>query len=142
MQAHISVSHKHLDVKLPNTTTDEATNGDSNNITPSWHAAMQDFEPYKCTVCNKGFQKMSKLTAHMKIHRSEKGLLYYVFSFYSLTIAETMYVLYFVSFAFKSDVVTRGFTLLAGLEDHSTRYTFKYLTFLQNLAIYVNPQIA
>ena len=72
LQAHISVSHKHLDVKLPNTTTDEATNGDSNNITPSWHAAMQDFEPYKCTVCNKGFQKMSKLTAHMKIHRSEK----------------------------------------------------------------------
>ena len=71
LQAHISVSHKHLDVKLPNT-TDEATNGDSNNITPSWHAAMQDFEPYKCTVCNKGFQKMSKLTAHMKIHRSEK----------------------------------------------------------------------
>ena len=77
LQAHISVSHKHLDVKLPNTTTDEATNGDSNNITPSWHAAMQDFEPYKCTVCNKGFQKMSKLTAHMKIHRSEKGTITY-----------------------------------------------------------------
>ena len=71
LQAHISVSHKHLDVKLPNA-PDEGTNGDSNNITPSWHAAMQDFEPYKCTVCNKGFQKMSKLTAHMKIHRSVK----------------------------------------------------------------------
>lgn len=70
LQAHISVSHKHLDVKLPNT-NDEATNGSSDSNVPSWHAALQDsYEPYKCTVCNKGFQKMSKLTAHMKIHRA------------------------------------------------------------------------
>ena len=68
LQAHISVSHKHLDVKLPNAVEETSNGSDSNR--PSWHAALEEsWEPYKCTVCNKGFQKMSKLTAHMKIHR-------------------------------------------------------------------------
>jgi len=75
LQAHISVSHKHLDVKLPtgtvlpNTPAEETST--NNGDRPSWHAALEEsWEPYKCTVCNKGFQKMSKLTAHMKIHRA------------------------------------------------------------------------
>jgi len=38
---------------------------------PSWHAALVEAqEPFKCTICGKGFQKTSKLTAHMKIHRA------------------------------------------------------------------------
>ena len=75
LQAHISVSHKHLDVKLPNTNnSEEAPNGGNNtgdeSNRPSWHTTWENsLELYKCTVCNKGFQKMSKLTAHMKIHR-------------------------------------------------------------------------
>ena len=53
---------------LPNTPAEETST--NNGDRPSWHAALEEsWEPYKCTVCNKGFQKMSKLTAHMKIHR-------------------------------------------------------------------------
>merc|ERR1719431_37134 len=38
---------------------------------PSWHAALVETqEPFKCSICGKGFQKTSKLTAHMKIHRA------------------------------------------------------------------------
>jgi uncharacterized Zn-finger protein len=98
LQAHISVSHKHLDVKLPNSSTstaavaqaaaaavasaataassqgNEGSNGsndhDASGSRPSWHAALEDSqEPFKCNICGKGFQKTSKLTAHMKIHR-------------------------------------------------------------------------
>ena len=107
LQAHISVSHKHLDVKLPNSSAGTAAaaqaaataavaaasaataaaassqdNGGSNGSNdhdasgggggsrPSWHAALEDSqEPFKCNICGKGFQKTSKLTAHMKIHR-------------------------------------------------------------------------
>ena len=40
---------------------------------PSWHAALVEAqEPFKCTICGKGFQKTSKLTAHMKIHRYDQ----------------------------------------------------------------------
>ena len=74
LQAHISVSHKHLDVKLP---SEEVTSvvgntgsSENENSRPSWQMALEESqEPYKCTICSKGFQKMSKLTAHMKIHR-------------------------------------------------------------------------
>ena len=98
LQAHISVSHKHLDVKLPNSSAgtaavaqaaaavasaatvassqgNEGSNGSndhdaSGSSRPSWHAALEDSqEPFKCNICGKGFQKTSKLTAHMKIHR-------------------------------------------------------------------------
>ena len=98
LQAHISVSHKHLDVKLPNSSAGTAavaqaaaaavasaataaSSQDSNGSNdhdasggadgrPSWHAALEDSqEPFKCNICGKGFQKTSKLTAHMKIHR-------------------------------------------------------------------------
>ena len=96
LQAHISVSHKHLDVKLPNSSAgtaavaqasavasaataassqgNEGSNGsndhDASGSRPSWHAALEDSqEPFKCNICGKGFQKTSKLTAHMKIHR-------------------------------------------------------------------------
>ena len=69
LQAHISVSHKHLDVKLPSH-EDEMSNGSNEGSRPAWQVALDETqEPYKCSVCNKGFQKMSKLTAHMKIHR-------------------------------------------------------------------------
>merc|ERR1712083_1062550 len=38
---------------------------------PSWHAALvKAQEPFKCTICGKGFQKTWELTAHMKIHRA------------------------------------------------------------------------
>jgi len=133
LQAHISVSHKHLDVKLPsssaainaataannaastaNTSQDNGGSNGSNaggsstnmisgggvsppsgvspprvgpaglstpggpsngpagvSSQPSWHAALVEAqEPFKCTICGKGFQKTSKLTAHMKIHRA------------------------------------------------------------------------
>jgi len=99
LQAHISVSHKHLDVKLPNSSAstaavaqaaaaavasaataassqgNEGSNGsndhDASGSRPSWHAALEDSqEPFKCNICGKGFQKTSKLTAHMKIHRA------------------------------------------------------------------------
>jgi DNA-directed RNA polymerase subunit RPC12/RpoP len=72
LQAHISVSHKHLDVKLPNVDGEVSNGGDSSDGgRPSWQLPLDDsqLELYKCTVCSKGFQKMSKLTAHMKIHR-------------------------------------------------------------------------
>ena len=79
LQAHISVSHKHLDVKLPNSSGDEAMNegsGGDNNSRPSWQTAFEESqEPYKCNICGKGFQKTSKLTAHMKIHRYDRGLI-------------------------------------------------------------------
>ena len=87
LQAHISVSHKHLDVKLPSSVggaasaaasqDNEGSNGGNDGGPaaaaagrPSWHAALEDSqEPFKCSICGKGFQKTSKLTAHMKIHR-------------------------------------------------------------------------
>lgn len=76
LQAHISVSHKHLDVKLPSSLDDSSN--ESPGSKPSWQAileaeqasqAQQIQDPYKCNICGKGFQKTSKLTAHMKIHR-------------------------------------------------------------------------
>ena len=73
LQAHISVSHKHLDVKLPSSSGDEAgpiEAGSNSDSRPSWQTAFEESqEPYKCNICGKGFQKTSKLTAHMKIHR-------------------------------------------------------------------------
>lgn len=69
LQAHISVSHKHLDVKLPLDHPDSSNDG-LNNSRPTWQSALEESqEPYKCNICGKGFQKTSKLTAHMKIHR-------------------------------------------------------------------------
>merc|ERR1719219_2953963 len=74
LQAHISVSHKHLDVKLPSSSGDEAgpiEAGSNSDSRPSWQTAFEESqEPYKCNICGKGFQKTSKLTAHMKIHRA------------------------------------------------------------------------
>merc|ERR1711963_452991 len=70
LQAHISVSQKHLDVKLPNAPISEESS-ENEASRPSWQMALEESqEPYKCTICSKGFQKMSKLTAHMKIHRA------------------------------------------------------------------------
>ncbi len=72
LQAHISVSHKHLDVKLPLSQEQQSeSSNDGSQAMPSWQSALQDQsqEPFKCTICGKGFQKTSKLTAHMKIHR-------------------------------------------------------------------------
>ena len=85
LQAHISVSHKHLDVKLPlsilegGDQSNGASGGESDtpgvvkasrSLIGSWHTPSPDQYPYHCQVCNKGFQKTAKLTAHMKIHRS------------------------------------------------------------------------
>eukprot|EP00093_Oithona_nana_P013552 13552.XXX_142509_144428_1 [CDS] Oithona nana genome sequencing. len=71
LQAHISVSHKHLDVKLPNAPIISEESSENEGSRPSWQVALEESqEPYKCTICSKGFQKMSKLTAHMKIHRA------------------------------------------------------------------------
>lgn len=77
LQAHISVSHKHLDVKLPSTDQDNSNgsstnaSNDQSNAKPNWQTALEEAqEPFKCNICGKGFQKTSKLTAHMKIHRA------------------------------------------------------------------------
>merc|ERR1711881_211151 len=46
LQAHISVSHKHLDVKLPNSSllpnTPAEETSTNNGDRPSWHAALEE----------------------------------------------------------------------------------------------------
>lgn len=74
LQAHISVSHKHLDVSLPSSAGEEDNNSRDDHMASlplgRWIGNEEPETLYNCQICGKGFLKMAKLTSHMKIHRA------------------------------------------------------------------------